>query len=124
MKSARVSLQDDVTLVETLRFVVPLWIHELRNCTPDQRLARAQRCARVVGSRGDALQFKGSSASGRRATADAFNHLAEGLACAAYLPGGVVFAGLHWCVGSRHWGVSQSRPGPCDAEVARQREVS
>lgn len=92
----RDSLNGDTTLVESLRFAVPLWIDKLRNCTMDQLLARASRCAGVVGTRGDALQFKGSSASGRRASAEAFNHLAEGLACAAYLPGGISFAGMHW----------------------------
>ena len=28
---------------------------------------------------------------------EVFNFLARGLACAAYQPGGVTFAGLHWC---------------------------
>jgi hypothetical protein len=110
----------DVVLVESLRFAVPLWIEELRDCTPDQRMARASRCATVVGEKGDALQFKGQSAAARRSTAEAFNRLAEGLAIAAYMPGGVVFAGHHWCVGSKHMGVEQKHSGPCLAEVKRE----
>jgi hypothetical protein len=30
---------------------------------------------------------------------EVFNELAKGLACAASQPGGVTFAGLHWCAG-------------------------
>ncbi|WP_157876173.1 hypothetical protein [Peterkaempfera griseoplana] len=71
---------------------VPLWMDQLRNCTPEQVLARASRCATVVGSQGDALQFGG------KGCATAFNALAEGLACAALTAqGGVDFVGLHWC---------------------------
>jgi hypothetical protein len=92
------ALSLDTSLVESLRFAVPLWIHEVRNLPAEHRVARAVRCADVVGAKGDALQF---------------NALAEGLAYAAYLPGGVTFAGLHWCV------VEQVTSGPCDAEVDR-----
>ena len=34
-------------------------------------------------------------------TADTFNHLARGLAALAYQPGGVDFAGRHWCADHR-----------------------
>jgi hypothetical protein len=98
------SLTMDTSLTESLRFAVPLWIHEVRNLTAGQRSARAVRCAGVVGAKGDALQFKGE---GRTATAQAFNALAEGLAYAAFLPGGVVFAGLHWCVDQNHMGTDE-----------------
>lgn len=115
------SITEVGVLVETLRLAVPFWIVELRRFTPEQRMARANRCATVVGSKGDALQFKGKTASGRRNTIDAFNSLAEGLACAAYLPGGITFAGLHWCVGSGHMGKPMEKSGPCKEEVERER---
>ena len=110
-------MNDDLVLIESLRFAVPMWVHELRDCTSEQRVVRAKRCAQVVAEKGDALQFKGQSASARRSTAEAFNRLAEGLACAAYQDGGISFAGYHWCVGSRHMGVLGD--GPCDEEVMR-----
>lgn len=80
-------------LMETLALAVPLRIWELRGRTPEQRAVIARRCAQVVAERGDALMFR----SKKGATASAFNALAEGLACAAYQPGGVTFAGRHWC---------------------------
>lgn len=91
-------IADDHTLVETLRLAVPLHIMDVAGLTPAQRQAVANRCAATVGGRGDTLLFKGRTAAGRRSTGEAFNSLARGLACLAYLPGGVAIAGLHWCV--------------------------
>lgn len=87
-----------ITLVETLAFAVPLWMDEIRDLTDDQRIARARRCGAMVAERGDVLQF-GSSKTGK--AAEVFNALAEGLACAAYQPGGITFAGRHWCTDHR-----------------------
>lgn len=76
----------------TLQLAVPLHIDELRNRDDQQRIAVARRCADVVASHGDDLQY-----GGKRCAA-AFNALALGLAAAAYQPGGVTFAQtLHWC---------------------------
>lgn len=80
-------------LLETLAFAVPLRIWELRDRTPEQRAVIARRCGQHVAEHGDALMFR----SKKGAAAAAFNALAEGLACAAYQPGGVTFAGRHWC---------------------------
>lgn len=92
-------LSDDITLIETLRFAVPLHIAEVAELTVEQRLTVAKRCAETVGAKGDTLLFKSKSAAGRRSTGEAFSALARGLACLAYLPGGVEFANtLHWCV--------------------------
>ena len=87
-----------ITLVTSLEFLVPLWMWEVRNLTDSQREARAHRYAGIVAERGDVLQF-GSSKKGH--ATEVFNALAEGLACAAYVPGGVTFAGRHWCVDHR-----------------------
>lgn len=92
-----IAIADDprqITLVETLAFAVPLWIDEIRSLTDSQRAARARRCSAMVAERGDVLQF-GSSKPGK--AAEVFNALAEGLACGAYQPGGINFAGRHWC---------------------------
>jgi len=87
-----------ITLVASLKFLVPLWIHEIRNLTDEQRVARANRYGRIVAERGDVLQFGG----GKKGQAtEVFNALAEGLACAAYQPGGITVAGLHWCTDHR-----------------------
>ena len=80
-------------LVETLALAVPLRIWELRGRTPQQRAVIARRCGQHIAEHGDSLMFGGK----KGAAANAFNALAEGLAVAAYQPGGVTFAGRHWC---------------------------
>lgn len=106
----------DIILVETLRLAVPLRIAELLRMTEVQRVDTirfwAAEACEVVASNGDNLMFrtkpwrlKGSQlAKGSRrkpgdevSTADTFNHLAAGLAALAMCPGGVLFAGVHWC---------------------------
>jgi hypothetical protein len=95
-----ISIADDprqITLVETLAFAVPLWMDEIRNLTDDQRIARARRCGAMVAERGDVLMFGGKAGK----AAEVFNALAEGIAAAAYQPGGITFAGRHWCTDHR-----------------------
>lgn len=81
-------------LMETLALAVPLWMLDLYYRTPEQRCAIARRCSQVLAERADNLMF-GNKKKGE--TAQVFNALAEGLAVAAYQPGGVTFAGRHWC---------------------------
>ena len=106
---------DDISVTESLRFAVPWHMDELRathrpgtevfahnpwHDTDGIPLYKAVDDARNLGSYGDGLQFSGHgerSPAGRRATTKAFNALARGLAMAAFEPGGVTFAGLHWC---------------------------
>ena len=85
----------NITLVATLALAVPLWIWELWDVSDQARAARARRCAQIVAERGDVLMF-GSKSRGK--AAEVFNALAEGIACAAYQPGGITFAGRHWCM--------------------------
>lgn len=95
-KATHVPIGEDpryAVLMETLALAVPLRIWELAARTPAQRANIAHRCAQHVAAHGDALQFGGK----KGAAAAAFNALAQGLACAAYQPGGVTFAGRHWC---------------------------
>lgn len=84
-----------MVLRETLALAVPLHMAELRSLDPDEITVIANGCARVVGEKGDVLQFKGHKGGATQA----FNALAKGLACAALTAwGGVTFQGLHWCV--------------------------
>lgn len=98
---AGITIADDprqIALVESLTFLVPMWMDEIRDLTDAQRIARAKRCGAMVAERGDVLQF-GSSKTGK--ATEVFNALAEGLACAAYQPGGITFASRHWCTDHR-----------------------
>jgi len=87
--------EDNMVLTTSLQAAVPLWILEMRPWTPAARLATAREDGQHIAEHGDDLMFK-SKTKGR--TAEAFNHLARGLAALAYAPGGVTFAGEHWCV--------------------------
>jgi hypothetical protein len=78
---------------------VPLDIAALRAMRADLReqlrLRWAAEAAEAIAHKGDVLQYGGK----RGEAADVFNHLAKGLAAAAFQPGGVTFAGLHFeCV--------------------------
>ncbi len=77
-------------LTATLEVAVPLWIEKVRSLSWEEKMARAKICAQVVAEKGDIIQFKA------KGTADAFNHLAEGLALASFAPGGVKFLGCRW----------------------------
>ena len=76
-----------------LEAAVPLWIHRHEDTPVEARIARARECADIVAEHGDDIQFRGAK---KGETAAAFNALAEGLALAAYQPGGVDFADDHW----------------------------
>lgn len=76
-----------------LHVAVPMWIHEIRTWTEQQRMDQAREDGQHIASHGDNLMFKSKPG----ASADAFTALARGLACAAYQPGGVNFGGGHWC---------------------------
>lgn len=75
----------------TLQAAVPLWVERLQHKSIAEILERARVCGEVVAEKGDIIQFKSKK---KGATADAFNHLAEGLACLAFAPGGVTFLGM------------------------------
>jgi hypothetical protein len=80
-----------------LSAAVPLRIMELRRMEPAARQLRITEWAAlavdVVASQGDVIQYRSKT---KGATANAFNHLALGLAALAWQPGGVTFAGQHW----------------------------
>ena len=80
-------------LSSTLQLAVPLWIDQLRRQPWEYIQQRAEVCSQVVAEKGDIILFKSEK---KGETAKAFNHLAEGLACLAFVPGGVKIFGGHW----------------------------
>lgn len=74
----------------SLQAAVPLRILDVRDWGHERRGRAAAECSRVIAEHGDDLMFGG------RHAADAFNKLALGLACAAYVPGGITFLDDHW----------------------------
>lgn len=86
------------TLLIALEAAVPLWILELqhirdRRVREQTRMKWAKDAAAAIAHKGDVLQY-GSKKRGE--AADAFNHLARGLAVGSFQPGGITFAGKHW----------------------------
>lgn len=82
----------------SLQAAVPLWINELEQLKerqPDGFWDHLQRTAHDAGQflaeHGDALMFKVKGT-----TSQAFNHLAKGIACMSFCPGGVKVFGSHW----------------------------
>jgi hypothetical protein len=98
---------NDVLLC-ALEAAVPLWISELRGHTPAGRCGLAHAAADVVAEHGDHILYRGAKAGD---SAQAFNALARGLACAAYQPGGVRFGQLAWCAAH-----PQQRWAPADKQ--------
>ena len=88
-------------LIGALSAAVPLRIFELeklgRSLSSSQFWEmisrRAGECSAHLAHHGDDLMFK-SKVKGK--TAEAFNRLAEGLACLSFCPGGVTAFGEHW----------------------------
>ena len=80
-------------LTSTLQLAVPLWIERLRTARWEYIQERAKVCSDFIGKHGDNILFR-SKKKGDSATA--FNHLAEGLACLSFCPGGVKIFGSHW----------------------------
>lgn len=86
-------MMDDLLSI-SLAAAVPLWIEQLKPLTPDQRIGRTGELAEIIASKGDAILYRSTK---RGESAKAFNALAEGLAIGAFQPGGVTFAGQHYC---------------------------
>lgn len=78
-------------LRSSLLVAVPLWYERVRYYSEETLRERARVCGEHVAGHGDVLMFRE-----KKKTADAFNHLAEGIACGARVPGGIKYAGLHF----------------------------
>lgn len=84
---------NDALIRAALEVAVPLWIEELKGVPFDELVDRARRCSQVVAEKGDILLYKSSK---KGESANAFNRLAEGVACLSFAPGGVTTFGLHF----------------------------
>jgi hypothetical protein len=88
-------LEADSVLVISLQAAVPLRIMELRRYSAERLIELAREAGQHVASHGDDILFRSKK---KGATAEAFNQLVTGLAAAALVvPGGITFAGCHWC---------------------------
>lgn len=88
------SMNEQQALLEsTLQVAVPLHIETMRDLSPKQREKIAHEAALVIASKGDVILYKSKK---KGETADAFNHLARGLAAASFCPGGIRFGSLHF----------------------------
>lgn len=76
-----------------MSYAVPLWVIELGRIPAKDIMGRCHECAAHVAEHGDIILFKSKK---KGESAEAFNRLAEGLACLSFAPGGVKFLGLHF----------------------------
>jgi len=101
VKESEKWIKDDRTamlMLVALQAAVPMWQIQLARSPWNHIAERAQICAQAVAEKGDVLQFR-SKRKGE--TAEAFNRLAEGLACLSFAPGGVRFLGVRWTADHR-----------------------
>lgn len=82
-----------------LGMAVPMWIDRMQYWRPAYREETAHKLAEVVAYEQSVAALCDTEARGTARKGDlgkAFNAIAQGLACLAFCPGGVVFAGSHW----------------------------
>lgn len=77
----------------TLALAVPGWAERLRRLSWEQLIERAKVCSQHIAEHGDNLLFRSKK---KGESADAFNHLAEGIACLSFASGGLKLWGNHW----------------------------
>jgi len=77
----------------SLSAAVPLWIEELKDREWEYIMKRARECSQVIAEKGDIILYKSKKPGG---SAEAFNRMAEGVACLAFCLGGVTLFGQHW----------------------------
>jgi len=92
-KGKEVTMPDETLLAGMLEVAVPLWIEELNGKPWEYIQERAKECSQVVAEKGDIILFKSKK---KGESAEAFNRMAEGVACLAFAPGGVDVFGLHF----------------------------
>lgn len=89
----------DPTTKAFLGLTVPMWIEVMRPWHPDRRVHKGRELVEVIAyEQGIAAmcdpEARGTARKGE--LGKAFNAIAQGLACLAFCPGGIVFAGHHW----------------------------
>lgn len=80
-------------LKSILPAAVPLWIHEFKGLPWSEVQAIATESSQFIAEHGDNILFRGPK---KGDTANAFNHLARGIAVLAFAPGGVTTMGMHF----------------------------
>lgn len=97
-KFGDMTLADNEVLVMCLALAVPMRIEQLLAKPDRDRVQRwwARRAADAIAS--DSADLIYSTKLEKGTAAKTFNRLAEGIAALALCPGGVLFAGTHWCV--------------------------
>lgn len=92
---------DEITRM-SLGLAVPIWIDRMRDWRPAYRQLVAHELVEVTAfEQGSAAMCDPDAALSSKLhrpgeMTGAFNAVAQGLACLAFCPGGVVFAGHHW----------------------------
>ncbi|WP_219152258.1 hypothetical protein [Amycolatopsis sp. TNS106] len=104
-------LDDHPALEAALPLGVLVALGDIEHLTEAQRQHQASQAASVIAAHADDLMFRGKH------TQQAFVAVSRALAILAFQPGGITFAGLHWCIGSGHRGTREQ--APCAAELAR-----
>lgn len=77
----------------SLSAAVPLWIAQFKDRPWKEISQIASEASQFIAEHGDDILFKSKK---RGATAQAFNHLAKGIAALSFVPGGVKIFGLHF----------------------------
>lgn len=95
MSADPIATWHNAALNATLQMAVPLRIHELAQHAPDER-ARLLASIDTHELHGDDMMFGGLHAG------DGIRSMITGLALLAFAPGGVDFAGLHFCTNHGH----------------------
>lgn len=91
-------------LLDALEVAVPVALHTMRGWSEAERRCAAEEAGDLVSEDGDHLLYGGPHC---RTTFAAF---ARALAALAHAPGGVTFAGRHWCVRPDHSGCPKEHP--------------
>lgn len=89
----------DPVTASFLGLAVPMWIDRMRAWDPDRRAFTGRELVETIAYEQSVAaladpEARGTAKKGEKARA--FNAIAQGLACLAFCPGGVVFAGHHW----------------------------
>ena len=78
-------------LETTLDAAVPLWIHQFRDLSEEERM---EMIGEISPGFAERMEYVIQKTEGK--TADAFNDLARAIALMSFLPGGVKCFGRHW----------------------------
>ena len=89
----------DAVTTAFLGLTVPMWIELMRPWQAERRARKAQELVEIIAYEQAIaaiceVEARGTARKGE--IARGFNAIAQGLACLAFCPGGIVFAGHHW----------------------------